>query len=67
MIQEYFKAANQVMELAEQCEDQEIVNILKAGSSRIFDLAQSKGGILKHASLELSEEVVEEEAFTGTE
>ncbi len=66
MIKEYFKAANQVMELVNQCEDDEVANILKAGSSRIFDLAKSHGGIMRHASLELSE-VTEEEAFTGTE
>ncbi len=64
MIKEYFKAANEVMELANQCEDQDVANILRAGSSKIFDLAKSHGGILKQASLE---DVAEEEAFTGTE
>jgi len=65
MTNEYFKAANEVMELAGQCEDLEVANILKAGSSRIFDLARSHGGILK--PVELTEEMPEEEVFTGTE
>lgn len=67
MINEYFKAANEVMELSNQCQDPEVANILKAGSSRIFDLAEQNGAILKQASAELTEEIIEEEVFTGTE
>ncbi len=64
MVNEYFKAANEVMELAHQCEDMEIISILKAGSLRIFELAESNSGIFKHPNLENTDV---EEAFTGTE
>ncbi len=66
MTNEYFKAANEVMELADHCKDTEVANILKAGSSRIFELAKENGYILKQASCELPEETAEE-VFTGTE
>lgn len=51
MTERYFKTASDLMDLANQCEDEEAINILKNGSLHIFELAQSHGGFIKTAKL----------------
>ena len=53
MVQKYFERAEELMELSHLCEDLEVANILKAGAGKIFELAQSYGGILKSASKDI--------------
>lgn len=50
MVHEYIEAANKLMEMAEDCEDCEVADLLKAKSLKIFELAASHGGIIKTAS-----------------
>lgn len=50
MVQKYFDSAEELMELSNLCEDLEVANILKTSASKIYDLAQSQGAILKSAS-----------------
>ena len=49
MVERYFQRANELMDLANQCADEEAANILKDGSLKIFELAQSHGGFIKIA------------------
>lgn len=49
MSERYFQRANELMDLANQCADEEAANILRDGSLRIFELAQSHGAIIKIA------------------
>ncbi len=60
MIQIYQEAANRISELANEFEDcDEVCQHLKAASSRIIDLAISKGAIVKTASVDTIEETLE--------
>ena len=45
----YFKTANDIMDLANECADEEIINILKIGASKIFELAETHSGFIKTA------------------
>lgn len=56
MIKQYFETAEQIMGFANLCEDQEIANVLKAGSAKIFELAQSHGAIMKSASKDIGQD-----------
>ena len=55
MVSKYFERAEELMELSNLCEDLEIANILKASAGKIFQLAQSHGGILKSASKDIDD------------
>jgi len=59
MVKHYIDAANKIMNLANQCEDVGLANILKNGSLKIVQLAKNNGAILKAAAIELPEEKVE--------
>lgn len=49
MVQKYFDAANDLMELSNLCADEEAINILKNGYLKIIELAESHGAIIKRA------------------
>ena len=51
MVNRYFETASTIMNLANECADEEIANILKAGSFQILELAQSHGSFIKTAKL----------------
>lgn len=49
MIDRYFSAASELMDLANLCADENAANILKNGSLKISELAELHGGIIKRA------------------
>jgi hypothetical protein len=52
MVERYFKIASELMDISNMCADEEAANILKNGSLKIIQLAESHGGIIKRAEKE---------------
>lgn len=55
-MERYFQRANELMNLANLCADEEAANILKAGSMKILELVQSHGGLIKIAKIDSENE-----------
>lgn len=53
MVNRYFETASTVMNLANECADEEIANILKKGSFQILELAQTHGALIKTAQIKI--------------
>ena len=64
MVKHYIDAANELMDLANKCPNDELAKILKSGSLKIVQLAHSHGAILKVAASEIPVEEKVETAET---